>query len=126
MFKKNKFIRLLLICILTFVSGCSTSPDKPDLYRLYKLTSSDDAITPVILIHGILGSKIRSKTNQKEMWSGGIFNTAFSNYEELTLEVDPVTLNVFESYSESYAIFDNFMNTDYYGKIIKALTEIGG
>ncbi|MFQ5757798.1 MAG: hypothetical protein ACE5H7_17110 [Acidiferrobacterales bacterium] len=116
-----------LIIVLTLVlAGCATTPKEPDLKRLYAVSSADRSQNPVILIHGILGARLRTKDDNKEIWPGSLTNFLFGNLDSLALEIDPETLRPVEVDSEAYALFDQFAGRDYYGQIWRALEEAGG
>ena len=115
---------LRFILILFLLSGCSHNPLKPDLKSLYQVTSSKEAIRPVILIHGILGAKIRNEKTNKEIWPGSFWKLMFKDYGNLRLKIDPKTLRPFND-DEAYKIFDQVAGQDYYKKIIQTLREVG-
>lgn len=120
------FRSTLLVCLLFVLSSCSSAPTKPDLARIYKLTTSNAAQTPVIIVHGILGSKLWNTKTQKELWPGDWRKILFSDYDFLSLEINPETFQSKVSTTQPSSIFRNVFGTDYYGKIIDTLINIGG
>jgi len=63
-------INNITFCMVSlFCVSCSQKTIKPDLARLYKTSYiSYETPSPVILIHGIMGSKLRDKSNYRELW----------------------------------------------------------
>ncbi len=117
--------RCLVVLFALALSGCATTPKEPDLKRLYAVSTTDRFQNPVILIHGILGAKLRTTDDNREIWPGRLTNFLVGNLDSLALEIDPETLRPVEGDSEAYALFDKFAGRDYYDQIQKAL-DVGG
>ncbi len=118
--------RMMLVTLFFCLGSCSQTL-KPDLSHLYKTTYVHyDTPTPTILIHGIMGSKLRDSDNLKELWFGNIKNLLFSNYKDLALEINPLTLEPVESSIEPFQIADKAAGTDYYHAVIETLQNHGG
>ncbi|WP_395374856.1 hypothetical protein [Marinicella sp. W31] len=116
---------LLLLCIV-ILSACQGT-NRPDLNRLYGFDSnSQTAAHPVILIHGITGSKLRHRVTKKEEWYGNLSKLAFSNYAQIRLDIDPLTLQAKESELEAYSILDTVTGIRIYEDIIDTLSQYGG
>ena len=122
----KRLVILLLCTIIT--SACQLQVTaRPDLSRLYGFESnSETAAHPVILIHGISGSKLRHRITKKEEWFGNLSKLAFSNYTQLRLEIDSLTLQAKESELEAYSIMDQVTGYSVYADIIDTLTQFGG
>ena len=118
-------MRLLLPLTLCFLTACQVNT-KPDLARLYQPINTDHSNTPLILIHGPLGSKLRIKSSELEVWPGKIKDLIFSNYKNLANQIKPDSLEIDEVTIESYAIFDSYSGLSVYDDIIETLTEYGG
>lgn len=120
----NIKIGLLLFFVLNCCS-CQISPKKPDLKRIYQVTSTQRANeAPVILIPGIMGSQLRKRTSNEEVWPGPLIKSAFSSYEELSLTIDPNSLEPQVDDLQSFDIFSDYLGTDYYGLLQETLNEI--
>ena len=70
-----------IILLVLLITSCAREI-KPDLARLYHSQShshSQQPITrpPVILVHGIMGSKLRDKQSLKELWFGSLKISSF-------------------------------------------------
>jgi len=82
--------RLFRSLLPLLLSACSTM-SQPDLPRLYQ-QSWEVEQPPVVLIHGIMGSRLEDSETGREVWYGNLGRLAFSDYREVALEIDPVSL----------------------------------
>jgi len=97
----------------------------PDLHRLYASGMERAQVPPVILIPGILGSRLRERGSGRELWPGSIYNLLFSAHS-LALDIDPKTLEPRADDVEAYDLFRDLLGSDYYGAIIDTLERQGG
>lgn len=116
------------LILLLLISSCS-SHKKPDLERLY-CHPNDNCLTPgspipLILLHGFRGSKLRDKITHREIWYGDMQKVLFSNYHDLSLQINPDSLSTEESMLEPYEIIDKAGNSDFYRDLIHALQTYG-
>src|SRR6185436_14411003 len=73
--------RWWLFAVLLVLVGCGGAPVRPDLKRLYATTdASSTKQPPVIVVHGVLGAKLRDTATGKEIWPGGLSKLAFSEF----------------------------------------------
>jgi pimeloyl-ACP methyl ester carboxylesterase len=96
----------------------------PDLRRLYASGMERGHVPPVIIIPGILGSRLRERGG-REIWPGSIYNVLFSA-RSLALDIDPATLEPRADDVEAYDLFRGLLGSDYYGAIIDTLERQGG
>ncbi|HHL32285.1 MAG TPA: hypothetical protein ENJ41_06830, partial [Oceanospirillales bacterium] len=123
----NKYPYFIITVFLTLCLTSCSKELKPDLARLYNTNYiSYDRTPPVILIHGIMGSKLRDKNNLKEKWFGSLKNLIFSNYVDVGLKINPETLEPIDTNLEPFDIADKAAGTDYYNAIIQTLQNYGG
>ena len=94
---------------------------RPDLQRLYRTAGQAD-VPPLIVIHGVLGARLRNPAGE-EVWPGGLSKLAFSSYPDLAL---PVTGDEPVHPLEAYALFDQAAGRDFYGSIVRTLEQAGG
>jgi pimeloyl-ACP methyl ester carboxylesterase len=127
----NRLCIPVLLCWL--LSGCALNP-VPDLQRLYETgpLTRDTRVaagvveTPVILVHGVFGARLRERDTGKEVWPGGITSLLFNSYDDIALPIDADTLQPAPSNLEAYAITDSAAGRDFYGAIIRTLETSGG
>ncbi|WP_223787724.1 alpha/beta fold hydrolase [Marinicella meishanensis] len=116
---------LLISTCLVLLGGCQIR-EKPDLAELYQQHGTDHSHTPLVLIHGTMGSKLRFKDTGEEVWPGKINQLIFSNYHHLANAINPEGTAVLAPDIESYDIFDAFSSIGIYDEIIETLTSYGG
>jgi len=117
-------VPLLLVAAL-LIHGCVNSPKKPDLKRLYQSANVVAEQPPLILIPGIMGSRLRDKSTGQELWPGGIWRIAFHHYGELALQIDSDTLDGSPGNIEAFALADTAAGQHFYDTIIATLIDSG-
>jgi pimeloyl-ACP methyl ester carboxylesterase len=116
-------------CILVAalaLACCGERPTRPDLGRLYRVGTTFADTTPVIIIPGVFGSKLRDRTSGIEVWPGTARMILFGDYRDLALDFDPATLSVRPDNLEAFDITDAALGKDFYGKLIETLQDFGG
>ena len=116
---------VLLWGVLLLIHGCTSAPSRPDLKRLYQSANVVAEQPPLILIPGIMGSRLRDKSTHQELWPGGIWRIAFHRYGELALEIDPQTLAGDPGNIEAFALADAAAGQHFYDTIITTLVDSG-
>ncbi|MDT8377115.1 MAG: alpha/beta fold hydrolase, partial [Mariprofundaceae bacterium] len=124
----TKCLNWLTVAAMLSLTACmpQTIEQRPDLKRLYEISSADRFQPPVIIIHGVLGSRLRTRAGHQEIWPGSVTQLLFGSFDNLRLEIQTDTLEADFSGSEPYALFEAIGDNDYYGRIIDTLTEAGG
>ncbi len=120
--------RAATVAILLFamaLAGCATHP-APDLARLYQAHAADRHQVPVIIIPGLLGSRLADRETGVEAWPGSTRRLLTSGYLELALRIDPETLEPKDDGLVASGLFDSAVGLDFYGKVVEALQEVGG
>jgi len=118
--------QIFIISMLMLLNSCAKNHVKPDLARLYRTTTKNvTRPAPVILIHGIMGSKLRNRNSLQELWFGNLSKLLFSNYSHIGLKIDYETLTPIKTELEPYDIADKAVGTDFYGAIINTLQAYG-
>lgn len=118
--------RVAARCVLTLVlvlAGCPAR--EPDFAALYSGTHANPHRTPVILVHGILGGRLRDRAGT-EIWPGSLWRLVTHDYAELALDADPDTLRPVDDGLEPFAFFDAAAGRDFYGRLVRTLTGPGG
>lgn len=108
------------------VAACSEQPTQPDLSRLYRVGSGNVDTTPVIVIPGVFGSRLRDRVSGVEVWPGTSNDILFGEYRAIALDFDLVTLQVKSDKLEAYGIAETALGRDFYGQIIDTLRHFGG
>jgi pimeloyl-ACP methyl ester carboxylesterase len=117
---------VVLLCgALLLIHGCTTSANRPDLKRLYQSANVVAEQPPLILIPGIMGSRLRDKSTRQVLWPGSIWRLAFHHYGELALEIDPETLEGSPGNIEAFALADTAAGQHFYDTIISTLVDSG-
>ena len=115
---------LATLFVLGGLSSCAQF-NKPDLERLYRYQQGNPNQPPIILIPGLLGSRL-SDANGKEVWPGSALKLLFSDYDRLKLQVNPDTLEPEKSDLLLTGLTDTIIGQDYYGRLREVLESAGG
>lgn len=127
------WIEILVVSMLTLlVTGCATPPT-PDLELLFRSdqplkVEGDFVQPPVVIIPGLLGSRLINAKSGEEQWPGGAFDVAFSQYEAIEMPVDGNTVipDPLPSNLVAGGITESALGRDFYGQIIDTLVRYGG
>ncbi len=109
------------MCVVA-LAGCTAS--RPDLQQLYGLQTGSARQPPVILIHGVLGSRLADEQG-REVWPGSPRKMLASDYRHLGLGFDPDTLEPFPDTLTVTGISDKELGVDFYAKIMQVLEGAG-
>lgn len=107
------------------LGGCATQP-AADLARLSQERAADRQQAPVIIIPGLMGSRLVHRETGVEAWPGSTKQLLTSGYLELALRIDPETLEPKDDGLVASGLFDGVIGLDFYRKVVKALQEVGG
>lgn len=102
------------------------SDTAPDLSRLYASGMEEARTPPVILIPGALGSRLFDKRKRTEVWPGSTLHLLSGSKQDLLLPFDPVSLQPADDGLEASWLFEEALNTDFYGAILRTLRQSGG
>lgn len=121
-------IRMALLLLGLSTAGCSTIR-APDLARLYAPAAAEPKAHPLIVIPGIMGSRLNRVDDGYEVWPGSI--TTFmigGSLSELALPLpgEPVTADMRAAELRAGGIFHEIAGQDFYGRLIDTLTHAGG
>jgi pimeloyl-ACP methyl ester carboxylesterase len=111
------------IAVLVLLAACSAP--RPDLARLYA-SQANPRQPPVVLIHGILGSRLEDPARGAEAWPGSAWRLLFHDYRDLALAIDAGTLSPLADDLRVTGITDRAAGRDFYGEIMRVLSEAGG
>ncbi len=117
------FLALLGIALLAL--GCGALRREPDLARLYEARAVARR-TPVIVIPGILGSRLEDPDSGREIWPGGAWNLISGrHFHELELSTDARAGRTGDRLVPG-DVFHEAFGADYYGEILATLSGPGG
>ena len=121
--KNPKYLHPAIILLLLGLQSCSLAV-KPDLERLYR-QNREVRQPPVVLIHGLMGSRLKEADSGKEVWVGNLAKLLFSNYAETALEIDPQALLPKASPLVASGLLDHVVGKDFYASITDTLETAG-
>jgi pimeloyl-ACP methyl ester carboxylesterase len=116
---------LAVLTLASALTACGVA-QRPDLARMYRVAAISPDTTPVILIPGLFGSKLRDRTTGVEAWPGPWQRVLLSDYRDLALGFDPTTLAVTQDNLEAFDIAEAVLGKSFYGPIISTLVNHGG
>jgi len=111
------------VLLAVLLSACA-SIGRPDLQRLYASSQSAADQPPVILIPGIMGSRL-ANANGDEVWIGSVGKLLTSSYRQLALPV-PGQPQPANPALHATRLTDKLAGRDFYASIERILTEAGG
>lgn len=121
----TRFALLLGAGLWLFAGAGCAGPEAPDLRRLYATGMEPATVPPVIIVPGILGSRLKDAETGQELWPGSSYNILFSA-RSLALQIDPATLEPRPDHVVAYDLFRSALGTDIYGGILDTLERVGG
>ena len=120
----NPAKNLIFVVVALQLTACAGP--RPDLKRLYEVSSADYFQHPVILVPGAFSTRLKTADKGIDYWPGTLIDILFSNYDVLAPKIDPDKLEPIIDASEAYALFDQAIGVDFYGKILRVLEHAGG
>lgn len=106
------------------LAACATVGPAAD--QLYSAHSAAVERVPVILIPGLLGSRLARARDGVEVWPGGTRKLLTSDYQDLALRIDPETLEPIDDGLVPSGIFEAAAGRDFYRRLMSVLREAGG
>lgn len=116
-------MRLALLLVASLLAGCASLEPAAD--RIYPAHAASPDRRPVILIPGLLGSRLARADTGVELWPGGTRKLLTSDYEDLALRIDPETLEPIDDGLVPSGIFEGAAGKDFYGSLIESLRRSG-
>ena len=121
--KQSKYLQAAIILIFMGLQSCNLAV-KPDLQRLYR-QNRDVHQPPVVLVHGLMGSRLENAASGKEVWIGIPAKLLFSDYRDTALEIDPRTLLPKQSPLVASGLLDHLAGKNFYAGITDTLETAG-
>ena len=101
----------------------------PDLAQLYALAAAEPKARPLIVLPGIMGSRLNRADDGHEVWPGSITKFVLGgDLSELALPLpgQPVSADMRMAELRAGGIFHEIAGQDFYGRLIRTLTHAGG
>jgi len=117
-------MKLAALSSALLLSGCAAMG--PAAEQFYPAHSATLERVPVILIPGLLGSRLVREKDGVELWPGSTRKLLTSDYQDLALRIDPDTLEPVDDGLEPGALFDGAVGRDFYRRIVRELRVAGG
>ena len=115
--------------LILLVAGCETQP-KPDLVHLYAPVAGKPKAHPLIVIPGVMGSRLYRADNGRALWPGSFWKLMFaSDFDDVALTI-PGSEIIADAPRppklKTGGIFHEFAGEDFYAQIIETLSDAGG
>jgi pimeloyl-ACP methyl ester carboxylesterase len=117
-------MRLAIVLASALLAGCATLG--PAAEQLYPAHSATLERRPLILIPGLLGSRLARAGDGVELWPGSTRKLLTSSYEDLALRIDPETLEPVDDGLVPSGIFEGAAGKDFYRRLMRELRQAGG
>ena len=125
MLDARRFVAMLMLLL-----GACASQQQPDLVRLYAPVASKPKAHPLIVIPGVMGSRLHRIDNDREVWPGSFWNLMIaSDFDDLALTVpgsEAIAGAPHPAKLGSGGIFHEIAGEDFYAQIVKTLGDAGG
>ena len=116
--------------VVTLAACSNLAPDFDQLYRVLPDQEDQAAIPPpVIVIPGLLGTRLKDPETGREVWPGQITNVALSRFRNIVLPLpdyagsnDPGD----EHRLEPNRVTETVLRRDFYGELVRILVRYGG
>ena len=112
-----------VLALLLVLSGCHLQT-RPDLARLYETRQLTADQPPVILIPGIMGSRL-AREDGKEIWVGSTAKLLTSSFPELALPVNGAARQEEYPVLHPTRLTDKLAGKDFYASIVQVLESAG-
>ncbi len=113
----------VLIAAMILASCTAVGPAAEQLYPAHAISTGR---VPVILIPGLLGSRLARAADGMEIWPGSTRKLLTSDYADLALRIDPATLEPLDDGLVPSGIFEGAAGQDFYRRLMRELREAGG
>lgn len=119
-------IVIWLAGLLLAALSATASAREQDPLREFPAVGRAKPEVPVIIVPGVLGSRLAKREGGLELWPGRTRKLLTSRYLELALRIDPATLEPIDDGLVPTGLFDAAAGQDFYRKIVATLQQAGG
>ncbi|HKQ97043.1 MAG TPA: hypothetical protein VJV75_04135 [Candidatus Polarisedimenticolia bacterium] len=116
---------LVAAFLVVSMSGCAISR-RYDMVRIHAVSAARPERHPVIVLHGLMGSKLRNERTHESVWGRLIDAITVSPHDDLALPIDDPTLDGNRDALVPYALYEHALGVKFYGAMIDALRDVGG
>ncbi|HUD70679.1 MAG TPA: hypothetical protein VMQ62_01850 [Dongiaceae bacterium] len=116
---------ILAAFLAASLSGCAISR-RYDMVRIHEASAARPERHPVIVLHGLMGSKLRNESTHESVWGRLIDAITISPHDDLALPIDDPTLDGNRDALVPYALYEHALGVKFYGAMIDALRDVGG
>lgn len=122
-YRRAAQIAVLFLAAITVghAAGQLTGPSPPSGTQM-----TGRSRVPLIVIPGVLGSRLTDRKTGIEAWPGTTKQLMTSSYLELALRIDPVALEPLDDGLVASSVFERALGQDFYGDMIDFLLQAGG
>ena len=121
--------RISAAVLMLLLSACAPQ-QQPDLVHLYTSVAEKPKVHPLIVIPGVMGSRLHRVDNDREVWPGSFWNLMIaSDFDDLALTIpgsEAIAGAPRPAKLESGGIFHEIAGEDFYAQIITTLSDAGG
>jgi pimeloyl-ACP methyl ester carboxylesterase len=119
-----------LAVTLILLSGACAPHQQPDLVRLYASVAEKPKTHPLIVIPGIMGSRLHRADGDREIWPGSLWKLMIAgDFDNLALTIpgsEAIAGAPRPAELETGGIFHEIAGEDFYAQIIETLSDAGG
>lgn len=122
-------VRAAAVVLMLLAAGCSLRQDS-DLARLYAPVAAQSKRHPLIVIPGIMGSRLYRADDGREVWPGSVWSLVTGGeFASLALPIpggEEIAGAPRLRELRTGSVFHEIAGRDFYGEIIRTLTGAGG
>ena len=121
--------RFLAVTLILLAGACAPH-QQPDLVRLYASAAEKPKAHPLIVIPGIMGSRLHRADGDREIWPGSLWKLMIAgDFDNLALTIpgsEAIAGAPRPAELETGGIFHEIAGEDFYAQIIETLSDAGG
>lgn len=114
----------LLLGLVALLSGCAHGPD---LERIYRPLAVEEKEHPLIVVPGVMGSRLVDARSGEEVWPGGFFELLLGRrFDELALPVGSTEFHLNRDALVPRGLFYEAVGQDFYARLVETLEGPAG
>src|SRR5260370_35836030 len=112
-------LRCIWAAVLAGSAVACHSDTAPDLSRLYASGMEQARTPPVLLIPGVLGSRLFAMHKRSDVWPGSTLHLLAGSKQDLALPLDPVTLQPADDGWAARGLFEGVLTAALYVALLR-------